>query len=471
MIVMNDVSFTYPNTVKPVIHDLNLNVSPGECVVLTGRSGCGKTTVTRLINGLACHFFDGRFSGTITLNGQNIEAIPFWKIGRHVGSVLQDPSSQFFAEKVTDEIAFGCENYGMPAGQMKQRIVTAAEKTGTAPLTGQSLFRLSSGQQQRVAIASIYAVNPELYVFDEPSANLDETAVRRLEDLMRVLKNEGKTLIVAEHRLHYLTHLADRFLYMDNGRVTASYSGETILEMDPQTTVRLGLRSGRVPQLKRCPRNDVSVTGPELVIENLCFSYQKKQVLNHFSFSAGPGEIVAITGKNGAGKTTLARIISGLLKERSGRLLFKGRPVRHRARRKHVFFVMQHADSQLFAESVGAEIRLNAKGNPDVDQLLSRYQLSDWKNVHPSMLSGGQKQRLTLAVAEAADPDLLLLDEPTSGLDGGTMRLVARSLQDMAARGVTIIVITHDTEFIASACTRLVRIGHGHVILDEGIEN
>lgn len=467
MITMSHVFFSYPNSAKPVLRDFSLKANPGECIVLTGQSGCGKTTATRLINGLAFHFFGGQFSGSIRLDGQAVETIPFWKIGLKVGSVLQDPSSQFFAEKVADEMAFGCENYGMPAAQMKQRVAAAAEKTGAASLTGENLFRLSSGQQQRVAIASIYAVNPDLYVFDEPSANLDDEAVRKLERLMQVLKSEGKTLIIAEHRLHYLTRLADRFLYMEGGRVSASYTADELLGMSDAGTVRLGLRSSHLPKLTPDTSCSRSAAEPALAIDHLCFSYGKKQVLNHLSFRAVSGEIVAVTGENGAGKTTLAEIICGLRKEKSGKLLFAGHPVRRRARRKHAFFVMQHADSQLFAESACEEVLLCAQGTPDADRLLRRYQLLDWKDVHPSMLSGGQKQRLTLAAAEAADPDLLLLDEPTSGLDGKNMRLVAERLRHLAEKGKTIIVITHDTEFIASACTRLVRLNQGRIILDE----
>ncbi|RYL92619.1 ABC transporter ATP-binding protein [Sporolactobacillus sp. THM19-2] len=469
MIYFDHVQFTYPNSDTASLSNLSLNVRKGECIVVTGRSGCGKTTMTRLINGLATHFYGGRLYGTLRLNGELQARIPFWAIGRRAGSILQDPSSQFFAEKVRDELAFGCENYGLPRNEMIKRIAAAAEKTGIDDLLDQSLFQLSSGLQQRVAIASIRAIDPDIYVFDEPSANLDTGSIDRLAELMLELKREGKTLFIAEHRLYYLRSLADRFLYMEDGQLIRQMSVSEISGFSQSDIRRLGLRSLRLPDIKYrlTPHKEKKSGHPALDIRDLNFSFKKTPVLSHINLTAGRGDIIAVTGPNGAGKTTLAKAICGLIKEKAGTVLFDGHRERRRARKRKAFFVMQHPDSQLFSESVLDELNLNAANSRQAEELLSAYHLLPFSKKHPSTLSGGQKQRLTLAVAEAVNPEILLLDEPTSGLDGQNMRLIAGRLRMMASSGKTIIVITHDLEFISIACTRVIRLENGKKVRDD----
>ncbi|MET1249292.1 ABC transporter ATP-binding protein [Sporolactobacillus sp. STCC-11] len=467
MIQLEKVTFSYNGDGLPVIQDLSLSVNKGECVVITGKSGCGKTTITRLINGLATHFYNGSLSGRVIINGVDQRDFPFWSIGRRVGAVLQDPSSQFFAEKAADEIAFGCENYGMPRHEMMKRISIAAEKSGSSQLLDKSLFHLSSGQQQCLAIASIYAVNPDVYVFDEPSANLDSAAVERLSQLISVLKNEGKTIIIAEHRLFYLTHLADRILYMENGQLTRHFSSAELRAAEPAKLEQLGLRFARLPKIR--VSEEIQEKETVITIDRLNFSYKNVPVIHDFCLQIGRGEIIALRGPNGAGKTTLAKLVCGLLKQKTGNIWFRNRMNDRKQRRKQIFFVMQHTDSQLFAESAREEVRLSAKKPEKAESILASYGLAPFKASHPSTLSGGQKQRLLLAVAESMDSSILILDEPTSGLDGETMRLLAERLRVLAARGKAILVISHDQEFIASTCTRIIHMEQGQKIKDEAI--
>jgi len=466
LIELQQVSFSYGNE-PPVVRDLNLTVNKGELVVITGKSGCGKTTVTRIINGLATHFYKGVLNGRVVIDGKNQRDLPFWAIGKRIGAVLQDPTSQFFADQAIDEIAFGCENYGLERHEMQQRISHAAEKTGSTALLNQRLHDLSSGQQQRLAIASIYAINPDTYVFDEPSANLDSEAVEQLCRLLGALKNEGKTILIVEHRLFYLTEIADRILYMENGVITETFSSAELSRLNHDDLRRLGLRCASLPDLnttdQRTNKEEV------MVIEHLSFAYKKTPVIHDLSLRIGKGDVVALTGPNGAGKTTLAKILCGLITEKSGRILINHRSAGRRLRRRHAFFVMQHADSQLFAESVLEEVRLSARIPERAENLLQSYGLFSYKDAHPSTLSGGQKQRLLLAVAESMEPSILILDEPTSGLDGENMRLLATKLRQLAAQGKTVLVITHDQEFITLACTRLIRIEHGRKVTDAAI--
>ncbi|MFT8317655.1 MAG: ABC transporter ATP-binding protein [Sporolactobacillus sp.] len=476
MIQLKHVTYQYLNEKEPTIRDLSLTVPSGTCVVLTGRSGCGKTTLTRIINGLALHFFNGKMRGQVLIDDLDLQNQPFWGIGRQVGSVLQDPSSQFFAEQALDEVAFGCENYGMDRRQMKKRITAAATKTGTQELLSRNLFQLSSGEQQRLAIASIYAVNPNCYIFDEPSANLDEAAMKQLSQLIRSLKDEGKTLFIAEHRLHYLIGVADQFIYMKNGQIAQSFATQELLELSVGEREALGLRAASLSLPSQTgnhaatPLNLSKKNVRSLEINDLSFAFHDKIVLSHLNLIAHPGEIIALTGANGAGKTTFAKILCGLLKEQDGKILFHEKLVRRRQRKKETFFVMQHADTQLFAENVSEEIRMSLKNRSDEpDRILQNYHLDHLKMVHPSVLSGGQKQRLVLAVAETLAPDFLFLDEPTSGLDGENMRLVAKQLHHLAVQKKTILVITHDLEFIQHTCSRVIRLDKGCIICDRPV--
>ncbi len=219
MIRLENVTYSYSKEAEASLKNVDLTVKEGQFIVLIGKSGCGKTTVTRVINGLATKFYDGKLTGKVFIKNKNLEQIPLWEIGRTVGSIFQDPRSQFFASLTEDEVAFGCENYGFDRKLIQKRIDHAIHKVGGESQLGKEIYSMSSGEKQKIAIASVYAVNPFIYVFDEPSANLDMDSVIKLQELMKFLKNEGHTVIVAEHRLYYLMELADRFIYMNEGRI------------------------------------------------------------------------------------------------------------------------------------------------------------------------------------------------------------------------------------------------------------
>ena len=231
VIQFEDVSFEYPGAETESIHHISLDIKKGEFLVLTGGSGCGKTTLTRLINGLAEQFYEGTLKGRVTLLGRSISEYPLYEIGKKVGSIFQDPKSQFFASITEDEIAFGCENYGVPYEELDGRVSSAIKRINGDMLRGKEIYPMSSGEKQKIAVASVNAVDPEIYVFDEPSANLDMYSVEALKNLMSALKAEGHTIIVAEHRLYYLTDLADRFLYMENGSIKEEWTAQELLSI------------------------------------------------------------------------------------------------------------------------------------------------------------------------------------------------------------------------------------------------
>ena len=464
VIQFEDVSFEYPGAETESIQHINLDVKEGEFLVLTGGSGCGKTTLTRLINGLAEQFYEGTLKGRVTLLGRSISEYPLYEIGKKVGSIFQDPKSQFFASITEDEIAFGCENYGVSYEELDGRVSNAIKRINGDMLRGKEIYPMSSGEKQKIAVASVNAVDPEIYVFDEPSANLDMYSVEALKNLMRELKAEGHTIVVAEHRLYYLTDLADRFLYMENGSIKEEWSPEELLSMSENKRQKIGIRAAdlRHIEVDIPPREDKNVT---LEVKQLAFSYRKHPVFHDISFQVYAGDLIAIVGHNGIGKTTLSNILCGIQKEKTGQVLYNGQEISKGKRKNIAYFVMQNTDCQLFGDSVEEELLLNGKGSTQEqrDDLLKLYGLFEWKDKHPATLSGGQKQRLTLAVSDWIDTPVLLLDEPTSGLDFKNMMRISEHLKALAQKGKTILIITHDYEFAAMTCNRVLHfVDEGH---------
>lgn len=213
MIELKDVSFTYSGDNKAGVKNINLNIFKGEFIVLCGESGCGKTTITRLINGLIPNFYEGQISGNVRINGEEISKQPLYNTARIVGSVFQNPRSQFFNVDTTSEIAFGLENFGLPEYEIEKRIENTVNNFQIEKLLGKSIFHLSGGEKQKIACASVSAMEPEILVMDEPSSNLDISSIMELREILKSWKKQGKTIIISEHRLFYMRGLADRFIY------------------------------------------------------------------------------------------------------------------------------------------------------------------------------------------------------------------------------------------------------------------
>lgn len=470
MIELKNVSFRYSEDHKESISSVNLKIKKGEFVLLTGRSGSGKTTVTRCINGLIPHFYEGVLSGEILLDGKDVRELQLHEIAERVGSVFQDPRSQFFTADTTSEMAFACENLGLPREEIVTRIQDTVSCLKMEDLLERSIFRLSSGEKQRVAIASVHAAGPAIYVLDEPSANLDHEATGDLRQILARLKEQGHTVIIAEHRLYYLKDLADRIIYMEDGRITEEYDRKTFLALPDEERNRKGLRCISPETLGLDAEANDSVSRPDryLRLDGLCFGYPGNGLaLSSLRLTGDKGDIIGIVGPNGAGKSTLARVLCGLLKEKAGNVLIDGRKSGPRDRVRQAYFVMQDSDYQLFTESVEEELKLGNEDLPGLaektEETLQALNLSEFKDRHPASLSGGQKQRVTIAVAIVKGSSVLVFDEPTSGLDADNMRRVAAMIKKMAAEGRTVIVISHDYEFILHTCTRIVRLADGQI--------
>lgn len=457
MIQLCGLSFTYAGSGEGV-REIDLMVAPGECVVLTGRSGNGKTTLTRLINGLAPQYYPGELTGDIRIQGQETAQQPLWMRGKIIGSVFQDPKSQFFSSSLTGEVAFACENYGFAQSEIVERTERALGEFGLCALRGRSVDLLSSGEKQRTAMASVYALGPKVYVCDEPTANLDEEGALRLSEVLARLKKQGHALVIAEHRLSWLRHIADRVVYMEEGRLLWQRSAAEMAGLKEEERFRYGLRSFFDVKRPGLPEPDKAGT-PLICAENLTVRRSGSTIWAGVDFKAHAGQVVAVTGGNGAGKTTLAKVLSGLIRENAGTVRLNGKNVSLKARRKRVWYSDNDTGTQFFTNSVSEELLLGLERSDAVLEraraLLRQLQMYAYKDAHPAALSGGQKQRLSVACGLLSGRDVLIFDEPTSGLDGASLALVGKMLRQAAEDGKCVLVITHDNELIQNCCTHL----------------
>lgn len=459
MIKLKNVSFRYEGAEADALTGIDISLQPGECVALTGGSGCGKTTITRLLNGLIPHFYPGKLSGSVEVGGQDISGWEPHRLSTMVGSVFQNPRTQFFNTDTDSELVFGMENCGVSYEEMHRRYDQTVADLCLQKLCGRDIFALSGGEKQSIAFGSIYALSPEIYVLDEPSANLDREAIVRLREVMLDLKKRGKTILVSEHRLYYLRDVADRVILVDSGRITRIYDAPSLAEMPTKTLHEMGLRAfSNTPVQTSFPSCPSSV--PAIDVRSITVKRKNQTVLDKVNLIASKGEIVGVTGPNGVGKTTLARTICGLMREKQGTIFFDGTLMDLSSRKQCAFLVMQDPNYQLFSDSVENELRLVADNDgfdeEEMRNLLNALDLDAVRMRHPFSLSGGQKQRLCIALAASSQANVLLFDEPTSGLDYRNMKRVANILQTLSKQGKAVIVISHDNEFLSTCCTRII---------------
>lgn len=460
MISIDRVSFGYGET-QETLSQVGASIAPGECVLLCGASGCGKTTVTKLINGLIPAFTPGcRLEGRVEVDGLDPGTTPMYELALKVGSVFQNPKSQFFNLDTDSELAFGLENEGRPPEEIRKRVSDTVDALHLQELQARNIFSLSGGQKQLLAFGSVYAMGPEIFVLDEPTANLDQDAIARLHDQIAGLKRQGCTVVIAEHRLYFLTDLIDRALYLRDGVLEHTFTREQFFALTDGEREALGLRT-LIPA--DCTLPTVATAGVKegLSVEGLTCAYRKEPpVFQALSFSARPGEVVAITGPNGVGKTTLSRCLCGLIREQTGQIRLDGRPLNRKERQRAAFCVMQDVNHQLFSDSVWGECRMSAPDAPDstVEGVLDSLHLLPFRERHPMSLSGGQKQRLAVATALLSEKPILIFDEPTSGLDYARMVEVSGVIRSLAQQGRIVLVVTHDQEFLQRACDRVLRL-------------
>ena len=457
MIESKNCTFRYQNTEVDALCQIDLKIQPGECIVLCGKSGCGKTTFSRLLNGLIPSFFHGELKGECNTFGLEAGSAAIEDYVPKVGSVFQNPKTQYFNVDTTAELAFPCENVGMPSARIKEQVETVARDFGLEKLLDRSIFKLSGGEKQRIAFGAACMLEPKLLVLDEPTSNLDYRATRELHDMIAKKKAEGTTIVIAEHRLAWLTDIADRFCFFENGSLAGQWTGAEFKALSVAQLQEMGLRPLDITpyhqQAIEKSKIEPAYQNSLISAENLSVGYGKKSPVYQLGdFRISKGEIVGLMGHNGVGKSTLAKTLCGLLKPISGSIT----PAREKDRIRHSFMVMQDVNYQLFSDSVREEVLLGSAMPEMCDEVLESLSLLELADRHPMSLSGGQKQRVAIASAMLSGKDFIVLDEPTSGLDYYHMTQVAHLLQNLKEHGAAVLVITHDEELAAGWCDRVI---------------
>lgn len=458
MIEIRELSFKYKGGANYSLKDINLKINKGECILLCGKSGCGKSTLLKLINGIIPEFYDGDICGSVRVNGINTFTTEIHELSKFVGSVFQNPKTQFYTTNTTDEIAFGLENYGIDTETINKRITEVEKDLRLERLMNKNIFNLSGGEKQKIAIASTYALSPEIFVLDEPSSSLDIKSMKELSQTIENLKAMGKTIIIAEHRLWYLKDIVDRAIYMEDGKIIREYNMEEIEKLSEDERLKTGLRHSSYKDINLVNNEESFNEESSLEIRNLIFKRNARTILSIDNLKFSYGNIIGIVGENGIGKSTFAKIVCGLYKTNNEEILKDNRRFNRKNRIKESLLVMQEVNYQLFTDTVFDEILLTSKIRDKniVNTYLKDMELENIIDRNPHTLSGGQKQRVIILSALLSGKKILFFDEPTSGLDYRNMKIVAKNIKKVKKKDRLILIISHDIEFLESVCDSIV---------------
>ncbi|WP_072500533.1 ABC transporter ATP-binding protein [Olsenella phocaeensis] len=477
-------SFRYDGADSDALRDIDLQVHEGELMVLTGESGCGKTTLTRAMNGLIPLVYQGTMRGRVAIDDKPVTEWTTSDLAATVGSVFQNPRSQFVNSDVEAELAFGCENQGLPHATIAERVHESVRTFGIGHLLHSRVEELSGGQRQMVVLASVYATHPDVFVLDEPTAALDVPSMELLGQALARLKAMGKTVIVSEHRLWWLSDLADRVVVMRDGAIAGSWSAADFGALPWETRSGWGLRAWRVEEMDArassptsCEKVSATSVGDRweegraaLETRGLCVSYRhRRRVIDDCDLTIPAGTAIGLVGANGTGKTTLARCLCGIQREAAGTVELAGTALRPSRRAGSIYLVMQEPGYQLFEHTVARELEEAQRRGFDRDapkafsmeSLMEDFGLAELVQRHPLSLSGGQGQRVSIAAGLLYGARALVMDEPTSGLDYRNMAVIARQVGRLKRHGLPICVITHDYEFLCSVCDAVVSLDGG----------
>lgn len=463
-----EFEFQYSQESTPTLRKVSGNIPAGRCVVLCGGSGCGKSTLLRCLNGLIPQFYEGELTGFCRLAGHGTADLSIGEIGELVASVFQDPRSQFFTVNSSNEVAFGLENHGLPQEEIRNRVDEAFRTFHLEHLKNRNVYELSSGERQLISILSAWAMDTDIFLLDEPTANLDFAATQQLKNILLKLKKQGKTLLLSEHRLYYLADIADEYWIMANGEIKHKYTAGKTKALSLGQLHTLCLRTLDLEQITVSERPPQPENMPQaLSVSNLRYKYGRKNraILSDVNFSVCEHEIVGLVGANGCGKTTLGKLIAGLYRSTGGEISLFGKAQKPKQLQKQVLFIMQEAEFQFFANSVLHELqyghKITAEFEKKTETLLKSMDMWECRDRHPFSLSGGQMQRLTLMMAYLSDKPIVILDEPTAGQDAESLKRCAELIREMG-KEKTVLIITHDLELIADACDRCIGLSGGH---------
>lgn len=462
-----EFEFQYSQESTPTLRKVSGNIPAGRCVVLCGGSGCGKSTLLRCINGLIPQFYEGELKGFCRLDGHSTADLSIGEIGELAASVFQDPRSQFFTVNSSNEVAFGLENHGLPQEKIRNRVYEAFRTFHLEHLKNRNVYELSSGERQLISILSAWAMDTDIFLLDEPTANLDFAATQQLRNILLKLKKQGKTLLLSEHRLYYLADIADEYWIMANGEIKHKYTAGKTKALSLGQLHTLCLRTLDLEKITVSERPPQPENMPQaLSVSNLRYKYGRKNraILSDVNFSVCEHEIVGLVGANGCGKTTLGKLIAGLYRSTGGEISLFGKAQKPKQLQKQVLFIMQEAEFQFFTNSVLHELqyghKITAEFEKKTETLLKSMDMWECRDRHPFSLSGGQMQRLTLMMAYLSDKPIVILDEPTAGQDAESLKRCAELIREMG-KEKTVLIITHDLELIADACDRCIGLCDG----------
>ena len=484
-----------------ILQDLDLDVEAGEYLLVCGPSGSGKSTLCRTFNGLIPHFHGGQMEGVVKVGGLDTRQCPVSELFAEVALVLQNAEAQLFTTRVESELAFGLESLGLPASEIGQRVAQAAETVGITHLLHRQPHQLSGGEQRLVTIAAALALRPQVLVLDEPYTSLDPSNVDRVRAALRSIHRNGTTVVLTEHRLAHAVADAQRMLVLHEGRVARDGTPQEVLAGDvtlfglnPPPVVRVakaldisyvpltvesltsaaGGRALRADLLSVPPGADATERETLLAMDGVDFAFGGTPILRDVTLALGAGECVALVGANGSGKTTLIRHFNGLYRPDRGAVVVLGRRTRGAAvseLARHVGLVFQNVNNQFFKFLVRDEIEVGARTLGRYDEtwladLVGLFGLEPLLDRPPYRLSEGEKKRVAFAAVLAARPEVLVLDEPTTGQDWPFRRALKGLLGDVLARGVSVILVTHDLDFAEQSAHRWVLLAEGRVVAD-----
>ena len=449
MIRAEKLTFNYEQS-DDGIKDIDFSVKDSEVILLAGDSGSGKSTLLKCLNGLIPETVEGSLEGNLYFEDKKYSELRMFELNEKIGSVFQNPRSQFFTTNSTAELVFPMENYGYTKKLMDERLEALTEKFGLNSLLNRNIFEISSGERQLLALASAMALNQKVVIFDEPSANLDYGNAMKLGKIISGMKKSGITVIVADHRFYYLKGLIDRVFLIEDGRLSL-FDSEEEFKKSKYDTRSFDLFDLDLPVPEKSI-NTEKIAG----LKNVSY----KNVLTDISLELKKGEVSVLVGNNGVGKTTLAKLLCKTVKPDNGEVKINGLP----------FYIMQDPDFQLFGTSVYNELAIVNDNEEAIAETLKYLGLYDYKDKHPFDLSGGQKQRLQIGMAMLCDKPLIIFDEPTSGLDIVSMKKVAKEVVRLK-ENAAVLVISHDYEFIRNVANRIIYLKNGKVHEDFELED
>jgi len=507
---IKNLTYFYPDCDKPALHNINLKLDEGELLLVVGSSGSGKSSLARVMAGLIPYFYGGKICGRVCYQGEELREKERRFLSSHVGIVFQDPEKQLVMTSVEAEVAFGLENLGLPQQEMYRRLSEVMSFLNLTPLKQDFTANLSGGQKQKVALASVLAMQPRILVLDEPTSQLDPVAADELLNLMERLNKElGYTVVLIEQRLERCFHLADRLLVMGDGEIlkdgpvaeVARWEVEQALPFLPPVAkffatlgsvrIPLTIKDGRkeLQRIVPCTQSDGThppeachslpskIESPDAMLEakNLWFTYPNgKEALKGVNCRIREGEFVAILGENAAGKSTFLKQMAGILQPGRGSVTVQGKDTRKSKlaeMARFVGYLSQNPNDYLFQDTVREELcfTLNNLGIPDhgaVDDVLTKLGLTEMSEVNPRDLSSGERQRVALGSVLVAKPKIMLLDEPTRGIDYLLKSELGSLLLSLNRDGITVVVITHDVEFAAEYADRVMMMFDGTIVSD-----